>query len=187
MIVRAFQSQIISLLIFAFILLPSCTMAVDKSVNPEIAVNDKTVYELPDGGTILPNNPLFQLKKIRDDVFLLFMTGQIRAKNLIALSDRYTVYAQKMITANRPQTAFELFENSVDYQRELVKHFKNHEARTDATTGEDMCYKAIQSNIKQSEVIKSILSDVSPTDQNVLAQILEMNLEVRKMLENCMR
>lgn len=158
--------------------------AATPTVSQEIAENKKTVYDLPDTGMILPNNPLFQLKRLRDEATLAVTFGADRAKLLIQLSDRYTSYGQKMTKMNKPQSAFSLFEQSIYYQEELATTLKKLKKEGNFKN-EDICYKAVQSNIKQAEVIRGTLEDLSATDQAALASILEKNIDARKLLEIC--
>jgi len=159
-------------------------IAASPTISQELVENKKTVYELPETGMILPNNPLFHLKRFRDETALAMSHGQDRAKLLIQLADRYTSYGQKMTKMNKPQSAFALFEQSIYYQEELASTLKKLNKENN-TTNEDICYKAIQSNIKQSEVIRGTLDDLSVSDQAALAKILEKNIGARKLLEIC--
>ncbi len=175
---------------FSFVLIittfTGSVAAISPTVSQSLADNQKTVYELPETGSILPNNPLFHIKRLRDEASLVFSQGQDKSKFLVTLSDRYTAYGQKMARMNKPESSFELFRQSIEYQENLVSLLKKqHKAGVIPNSGEDICYKAVQSNIKQAEVMRSILDDLSTSDQTVLAKILEKNIEIRKLLEIC--
>jgi len=182
---RAWLSLKITLIvvvIFTTSITPS--IAASPTITQEIVENKKTVYELPDTGSVLPNNPLFHLKRIRDEAMLSVARGQERARLLIQLSDRYTSYGQKMVKINKPESAFSLFEQSITYQQELASTLKKL-YKENRAAAEDFCYKAIQSNIKQAEVIRGTLDSLSSSDQTAMANMLEQNIEARKLLEIC--
>jgi hypothetical protein len=178
--------KVLILFVLIILTLPRSVVAVSPTVSQTLADNQKTIYELPDTGNILPNNPLFHIKRLRDETSLIFSKGNDKSRLLVTLSDRYTVYGQKMAKMNKPESAFALFGQSIAYQEELVSQLKKqNQANNIPTTTKDICYKAIQSNIKQAEVMRSILNDLSTTDQATLAKVLEKNIETRKLLEMC--
>ncbi|MFO0703429.1 MAG: hypothetical protein U0525_01765 [Patescibacteria group bacterium] len=177
---KAFLSFV---LVFTTFVTPSIA-ASPTPISQEVAENQKTVYELPDVGPILPNNPLFQLKRLKDEAMLVLSNGNEKASLLIQMSDKYTAYAKKMAEINKPQSAFSLFEQSITYQEELANTLKKNHI-TNTSSSEDMCYKAVQSNIKQAEVLRKTLDDLSASDQATLAKILEKNISARKLLEIC--
>ncbi len=153
--------------------------------NHDITNNEKTVYEMPDTGRVLPNNPLFIFKQIREEIELLLATGEEKARLLVQLSDRYTSYGAKMVKLNKPQVAFQSFEESISYQNEFVKLIAENQKQEDLKTDEEICFRSIQSNIKQAEILRASITDISDSDQPAIASLLEKNLDTRAKIEKC--
>lgn len=151
----------------------------------DITNNEKTIYEMPDTGRILPNNPLFILKQLREDIELFLSTGGEKALFLVQLSDRYTSYGAKMIKLNKPEAAFQSFEESLSHQKELVNIMVENKKKNNNKTVEEVCFRSVQSNIKQAEILRASLLDISDSDQPAVASLLEKNLEARGKLEKC--
>lgn len=153
----------------------------------DLVNNEKVIYTLPDIGSIAPDNPLFFLKQIRDGVLLaLPQDTDARIKTLIQLSDKYTVYAEKLARLSKSQRAAQSFHTAMSYQSTMIdllkEEFKKPNQKEDQSLIE-LRNTAIQSNIKQAEMIRMLIDDVSASEQPVYAQLLEKNMQLRKKLQ----
>ncbi len=162
----------------------SSVSAVDHTFQ-DLANNEKAVYTLPEPGSILPNNPLFQIKRLRDEATLAVTFGPERVKLLIALSDRYTVYGVMMAQQNKPQVAFQMFAQALRHQEALIDILSKSNKGSKKTMSSEMCALSMQSNIKHAEVMRELLSELSATDQPALAMTLDTNMSHRKALAQC--
>jgi len=153
----------------------------------DLVNNEKVIYTLPEIGSITPDNPLFFLKQIRDGVLLaLPQDTHARLKTLIQLSDKYTVYAEKLARLSKSQRAAQSFQTAMGYQTNMIDILKEELKKSNEKEDHSLIElrnTAIQSNIKQAETIRQLIDDVSASEQPVYAQLLEKNMQLRKKLQ----
>jgi hypothetical protein len=184
---RKFLGLIISAFCAIVFFLPPI-FAQDVSTRPaDLVNNEKVIYTLPDVGSISPDNPLFFLKQIRDGVVLALPQDPLdRIRTLIQFGDKYTVYAEKLAHLSKTQRSVETFQTAMNYQSTMIDLLKEESRKPnrkeDQTYGE-LRNIAHQSNIKQAEMIRLLIDDVSISEQPAFVQLLEKNMQLRKKLQ----
>jgi len=153
----------------------------------DLVNNEKVIYELPDTGSITPDNPLFIFKQIRDGVKLaLPQDSHVRMKTLIQFGDKYTVYAEKLAHLSKSQRSIQTFQTAMTYQSTMIDILKEESKKSDKE-GDKECTEirntAIQSNIKQAEMIRLLIDDLSASEQPAYVQLLDKNMQLRKQLQ----
>ena len=153
----------------------------------DLVNNEKVIYELPDTGSITPENPLFIFKQIRDGVMLaLPQDSHARMRTLIQLGDKYTVYAEKLAHLSKTQRSIHTFQTAMTYQSTMIDILKE-ESKKQNQEGDAECtelrYIATQSNIKQAEMIRLLIDDLSASEQPAYVQLLDKNMQLRKKLQ----
>jgi len=166
----------------------SSVVAQKTSSRPaDLVNNDKVIYSLPDVGNVTPDHPLFVLKQIRDSFVLALPQDPIsRAKTLIQMSDKYTVYGSRLVSLSRINRAVSSFELSLDHQASLEKTLTEEAARTSQQEPEIVSHlrePAIQSNIKQAEILRTLMDGVPSTEQPTFMDLLDKNMQLRKRLQ----
>lgn len=174
--------------IFAlFLSYPFLVKADTVSTSPaDLVSNDKVVYILPEAGFIFPDNPLFIIKQIRDEIVLLLpQDSEARVRLMIQMSDKYTVYADKMERTSKPQQAVKMFTQSFQLQNQIVQTLEAiRDDRTREVLSQELKELAIQSNIKQAEIIRMLIDDVASAEQSMLVEHLNENMIIRKKLQS---
>lgn len=154
----------------------------------DLVNNDKVIYSLPDVGSITPENPLFVLKQLRDNLLLAIpQSTPDKIKLLIQMGDKYTVYADKLSHLSKSQRSLQMFNTAMSYQSEIIDMFQKEYAGADTETRkalDNLRNIAIQSNIKQAETIRALLDAVPPSEQPHLVKLLDENIQLRKELQS---
>ncbi len=165
------------------------THAQETSSRPaDLVDNERVIYSLPDVGGITPENPLFVLKQVRDNLLLAMPQDSIdKAKLLIQMNDKYTVYADKLAHLSKLKRSTQMFETAMSYQAHVTDILKDE--LPDATDAErdtlgQIRNVAIQSNIKQAEMIRTLFDVVPASEQPALVQLLDKNIQLRKKLQS---
>lgn len=157
-----------------------------SSPTADLVGNERAVYSLPDVGSILPDNPLFVFKQLRDDVTLALPQDKfVKLKHLIQLGDRYTVYADKMVRTSKLKRAISLFESSLKFQNEALGILQDlsDDTQKNENAISDLKGVFMQSNIKQAEIIRTLIGEVSSSEQSTFIQLLDKNVILRKKLQ----
>ena len=153
----------------------------------DLADNEKVIYALPDIGSISPENPLFIFKRVRDGILLaLPQDTETKTRLLIQMSDKYTVYADKLAHLSKTQRSLEMFQTTLGYQSTIIELFREESKKPDTHTNkamDDLRYTALQSNIKQAETLRSLIDDIPTSEQSAFVELLEKNMQLRKKLQ----
>lgn len=156
----------------------------------ELIQDEKVIYTLPSAGQIIPGHPLFMIKQIRDGIEDLITRDPLqKAKLKLRNADRYIVYSQVLTEHNMPMRAVESIRTAISYQEdalaEIIVLFSQQKDVDEDKKSESkqLRFVIVQSNIKQSEIIRELLNKLPDGEQEVLLGLLEKSLTIRKQLE----
>lgn len=184
---KVILSATICIFCTSFLLLSSVYAQGASSRPADLVNNEKVIYELPDVGSISPENPLFIFKRVRDELLLALPQDTItRARLLVQLSDKYNVYADKLAHLSKIQRSTQMFETAIGYLSTTSDLLKEERKKTNTESSKaltDLHYIALQSNIKQAEILRSLIDDVPTSEQPALVELLEKNMQLRKKLQ----
>ena len=148
----------------------------------EISVEGKKVeYTLPYTG-ILPDNPLYNLKGIRDTIWIFLTRDYVKkARILLLISDKKIVMASKLSDNGKWNQAAETAESA---EKDTLKIFSllKKTKQQGATAPEEFIQKLKMSNEKHKEVIESILIDLPLGTHEKFKEILNINSQIRSKL-----
>lgn len=156
----------------------------------ELIQDEKVIYTLPSAGQIIPGHPLFMIKQIRDGIEDLITRDPLqKAKLKLRNADRYIVYSQVLTEHNMPMRAVESIRTAISYQEDALAEInilfaQQKDADEDKKSeSKQLRFVLVQSNIKQSEIIRDLLNKLPDGEQEVLLGLLEKSLTIRKSLE----
>lgn len=151
--------------------------AQEESDKDELVVTDKeVVYELPYAG-ILPDNPLYPMKKFRDAVWV-FMTrdNMQKAELILLLSDKKVVMAQQLVDKGKYELAVETLHDAEDDYERIINAMKLSK-QIGAEAPAEFESKVILSNEKHLEVMENILKTVPSGVQSSLKDVMQLNVD----------
>ena len=156
----------------------------------QLVQDEKVIYTLPPAGQVIPGHPLFMIKQIRDGIEDLITRDPLqKAKLKLRNADRYIVYSQVLTEHNMPMRAVESIRTAISYQEdalaEIIVLFSQQKDVDEDKKSESkqLRFVIVQSNIKQSEIIRELLNKLPDGEQEVLLGLLEKSLTIRKQLE----
>lgn len=184
---RRFFCYLICAISASLVFLPTISAQNVSSRPADLADNAKVIYDLPDIGSITPDNPLFILKQLRDGVVLALPQDMVsRIRTLIQFNDKYTVYAEKFAHLSKTERSIKTFETAMEYQSSMIELLENEQKSPNTQHKEELNelqHVARQSNIKQAEIIRLLIDDVSTSEQPAFVQLLDKNMQLRKKLQ----
>lgn len=139
-------------------------------------------YDLPFPG-ILPDNPLYKVKKFRDGMWLFLTRDQMKKAELLLLfSDKKISMAQNLAEKKKWSLAQDTLVKSQDDVEKMIE-FVDLSEKIGVAPSDDFIRRARSSNEKHAEVIRNILS-VAPQDAlDNLETVRERNRGQRDLLE----
>ncbi|MEI6327538.1 MAG: hypothetical protein WCO78_05495 [Candidatus Roizmanbacteria bacterium] len=154
----------------------------------QLVQDEKVIYTLPPAGQVIPGHPLFMIKQIRDDIEDLLTRDPLeKAKLKLRYADRYIVYSQALADHNMPMRAVESIRTAISYQECALAEVQILFAQKDVAEEKQSLNKQfrfvlVQSNVKQSEIIRDLLNKLPDGEQETLLGLLEQSLAIRKQL-----
>ncbi len=145
------------------------------TVLAQVEVKGESVeYMLPFAG-LLPDNPLYYFKEVRDNFWLFFTRDNMKkAEVLILFSDRKTSAAQMLSKKGKwEQGAETMLEAEQDFKRmvDMVILSKNQGVSPEVAFIAQMK----QSNRKHREVIEGLLAETPEGSRKQLEEAVELN------------
>jgi hypothetical protein len=188
---RSLKVLFLGLLVTALFSVSQIHAATPQSTTAaELIQDEKVIYTLPSAGQIIPGHPLFMIKQIRDGIEDLITRDPLqKAKLKLRNADRYIVYSQVLTEHNMPMRAVESIRTAISYQEdalaEIIVLFSQQKDVDEDKKSESkqLRFVIVQSNIKQSEIIRELLNKLPDGEQEVLLGLLEKSLTIRKQLE----
>lgn len=137
-------------------------------------------YPLPYPGSVLPDNPLWQLKAFRDRLWIMVNASPTKdAELLLLFADKRLGSAKLLIDKGNIDAAVSTLGKSEKYLEEAYIKAENNRAEGFET--DDFLYKLALSSLKHYEVINYILYKAP---DNARPQILESREYSQKVYKN---
>lgn len=166
-----------SLVIALMILLASLVVFSQKTdtVRAQVDVKGESVeYTLPFAG-VLPDNPLYSLKIVRDNFWLFFTRDNIKkAEVLLLFSDRKTAATQMLFEKGK-------WDMGIDTMREAEQNFERMvdmivlSKNQGVSPDEALVLKMKLSNTKHRQVIEQLLIAAPQGSRKALEDIMKLN------------
>ena len=148
----------------------------------EINVEGKKVdYNLPYPG-ILPDNPLYSVKSLRDKLWLFFIRDYTKKSELLLLfSDKKTAMAQELSSKGKWSLGSEYMLLAERDFEKLVSVMNNAKKQGASPQG-DFILRAKLSNEKHREIIEDVLIKTPQGERTNLEEALKLNERLQQKL-----
>ena len=124
------------------------------SPSPVVLTNQKVIYNLPYPG-ILPDHPLYFLKRIRDVIMVLLTRDPVKAMQLrLLISDKQIAMAQELATKGKQSLAATTFFQAEEQFARVPQLIQQH---PNISIPSELKLKIQQSNTKHLDVIENML------------------------------
>lgn len=175
----------ISILSLAFFLVVPLFFAfMTSSYSQSITLSEKKViYDLPYAG-ILPDNPLYLLKEVRDTIILFMTRDQIKkAEMLLLSSDKKINMAMQLSAKGKGKLMIETLTNA-EKQALSVPGLLRESKKQGVAPGEGFVYRLKLSNVKHREEEENLIKDMPQGQEQDMNSVLELNTQVKKQLDS---
>ncbi|GIW63408.1 MAG: hypothetical protein KatS3mg091_210 [Patescibacteria group bacterium] len=134
-----------------------------KAQTPISQLSRKVFYQLPYPG-VLPDNPVYFLKQIRDKISLFFTAkGQPKAEKLLLYSDKKISMAKELMKRGKVKLSLK---TAISAEEEFAKLLT--EINENNLTDPEFTSKVKLSNEKHQEVIMQLIADSQLSENNEL-------------------
>jgi len=142
----------------------------------------KVEYQLPYSG-ILPDNPLYLLKRIRDKLLILMTRDLIKKSELLLLlSDKQAVMSVSLAKKGKEKLAVKTINEGEKYFLKLLRVLKKAKEQGKTPSGE-FILKLKLSNQKHQEIIQSLSVLLPQGQSDLLSKALEINRKIYQELD----
>lgn len=164
-------------LIFAFLFFPTKVFVPHAQ---EVTLNqDKVEYNLPYPG-ILPDHPLFILKKARDKILELTTRDTMKKVELyLLLSDKYFAMAKALATNGKDKQAMITLEQGEIYFTKIPSLIEISR-KQGVSPSADLVQRLQLSNEKHKEVAEELLKGLAQGQEETINRVLKLNAEMKK-------
>jgi hypothetical protein len=150
----AFAILSVSILESSAIVYPSVGHVAGKN-SPKSEVSEIN-YQLPVAGTVLPDNPLWMIKALRDKIWYLISPSPLRKAELALLfSDKRLVSAQTLLTEGKPDIAISTLTKGEKYLE--ISADEEKIARSQNYDTSEFLTKLATASLKHRELIEDLL------------------------------
>jgi len=146
------------------------------SVGPMIGENgpksdtSEINYQFPSAGEVLPDNPLWPLKALRDKIWYLITPSPLKKAELALLfSDKRLVSAQTLLEKGKPDIAISTLTKGEKYLEIAVEEEKI--ARSQSYNTSNFLIKLATASLKHREVIENLLPMVPEQGKPVVIAV----------------
>ncbi len=152
------------------------------NVSTARADQESVIYTLPYPG-ILPDNPLYILKVIRDRVVEWFTRDNIKKAEFdLLLSDKRAAMAVELAKQGKDKLAIDTFAKGEKYFIKIPNLLK--EAKKQGTSpSSDFVSKLKVSNAKHRELLNNLLKDFPQGRIDDVMQVIKINETIQKQLQ----
>lgn len=166
------------MILFFAITVPSFYLISSQSIT---ITEKKVVYELPYPG-ILPDNPLYFLKKTRDIIMDFTTRDNLKkAKRYLQISDKDVNAGVLLVKKGKNTLAVDTILEGEQYSVKIPALLKAAKIQGESPDAQ-FVEKLNLSNNKHREVVQQLLKTIPQGDQKKLQEIFKLNEEVRKNL-----
>lgn len=166
-----------------FFLIPAFFYIIHFSYSESIVLSDKKViYELPYVG-ILPDNPLYFIKQIRDKIIeLIIRDYQKKADFYLLSSDKQAGIAIQLNKKGKTKLALQSLSQSELLSLKIYSLYVNSK-KQGVTFNESFIYRLKLSNVKHRQVIEIFIKELPQGNENEINKIVDLNEKMKKNLE----
>ncbi len=157
--------------------------AVQPIYSQQFTLNqDKVEYNLPYPG-ILPDHPLFFLKKLRDKILEITTRDMMKKAELyFLLSDKRVAMAQALSNAGKEKQAIDSLLQAEEYFAKIHSLIEISK-KQGVSASSDFTQRIKLSNEKHREVIEEFLKGLVQGQEETINTILKKNLEIKKKIQ----
>lgn len=136
-------------------------------------------YQLPYPG-LLPDNPLYLIKSLRNSVLLLVTTDDLeKAKIMLNLSDKRMAMAKPLADKGKLSMSVE----SVIEAEELFERMLPVVAKIeDQNKRSEFLIEIKKANLKHREEIETLMKEIPQGEIEELQKLIEKNIEIEKQI-----
>lgn len=169
-------------LFFIFIILIAFPLFNTNSSQTISLSDQKVIYELPYPG-ILPDNPLYSIKAVRDRLLDFFTRDNVKKAQLYLMySDKRAHMAILLAKKGKEQLAITTLSKGEKYSAQIPGLLKSSKAQG-VNPPDDLVFRSKLSNTKHREILDTFVKDFPQGEIQSLQGIMEMNDKTRKDLE----
>ncbi len=152
------------------------------SYSQPITLSDKkVVYELPYPG-ILPDNPLYVIKALRDKILSIITREPTKKAELYLLfSDKRVAMVLPLLAKGKTQLALSTFSKGEVYFSQ-IPFLLDSAKKQGVKPSESLIYQLKQSNIKHREIIDTLTKEVPRGQEQDISYLLELNSKIQTYL-----
>lgn len=158
--------------------LPTAHIAAQGNPSPTeiIMQNSEVEYTLPHPG-ILPDHPLYGIKKFRDMVWVFLMRDHVRkAEVLLLQSDKKVAMAQALAEKGKWNLTAETLGSAEKDFTEVIEALEMSK-QIGSSASEDFIDVVILSNEKHVEVMEDILAATPQGVRSEIEEIIQINID----------
>ena len=152
------------------------------SVSQLYAVQEKVLYNLPYPG-ILPDNPIYFIKIVRDRITEFATREQLRkAQVYLLMSDKRVAMAQALVKKGKDQLAIDTFTKAEKYFLKIPSLITSSKKQGNSPTSGFIDTLKL-SNAKHREIGQSLLKDLPQGMNESVMQALNITNQIRQQVE----
>lgn len=166
-----------------FIVIPAFFHIITYSYSQAITLSEKKViYDLPYAG-ILPDNPLYTLKQLRDVVVEFTTRDQMKKSEILLLSSDKKIHMAKLLSQKGKSRL--AIKSLVDAEKQSLKIPKllTESKKQGVSAKEGLIYRLKLSNVKHREVMEELMKDLPQGEEADMQAALDLNNQVHKELD----
>lgn len=177
-----FKKPIVLFLAF-FLVIPIFFYFITTSYSQAITLSEKKViYELPYAG-ILPDNPFYFFKQLRDTFLEIATRDQMKkAEDLLVSSDKKAHMAQ-LLSKKGKNTL--MIRTLIEAEKQSLKipSLITSSKKQGVGPKEGFVYRLKLSNVKHREVIEELIKDIPQGQEKEMNMIMDLNNQIKKQLD----
>ncbi|HZE86786.1 MAG TPA: DUF5667 domain-containing protein [Methylomirabilota bacterium] len=152
------------------------------SAQDETTIPTPVAYSLPYPG-ILPGNPLYFLKAVRDNVLSFFSSGPLKKAKFDLLQADKNIEAGVLLLAQKKEHALVLttVTRAEDYFADAIS--KTEDAKKQGSDTQEMIKQLTLANLKHQEILLEMHHAAKGNDKEAFARELERVKQFRKSIE----
>lgn len=166
--------------IFFILLIPFLTYVMEYV--PVIAVQEAVVYNLPYPG-ILPDNPLYIVKAVRDQLLIFGTRDNVKKAQLyLLLSDKRMAMAILLAKKGKEKQAIDTASKGEKYFFEIPGLLIDAKKQGSGSSSEFVDTLKL-SNAKHKEILDTFLKELPQGLNDSINSVLQINAQIQKKLE----
>lgn len=167
------------LIVFFFLFFPG---AYPTYSQPVTLNQDKVEYNLPYPG-ILPDHPLFFLKRLRDKILEITTRDTMKKAELyLLLSDKRVAMAQALSNVGKEKQGIDALREAELYFAKIPSLIEISK-KQGVSASDDFIQRIKLSNEKHKEVIEEFLKELVQGQEETINAILKQNSQIKKKIQ----